>query len=196
MPGTKRGGGPKTAAGKAAIANNNLRHGLLSRRLLLAHEDPHELDALSDRLHSQLQPVGPLETLLVDRILAATWRLTRALNAETRQMQRSYRLSVARSAFDDYRAGEQNPDADPDPELVEQAYNLAESRIVNDNNLDRIGRYETAIERQLYRALHALQTLQASLLTGMPLIPGAYRIFIQQPKSQPATDPSPETPTP
>ena len=33
MPRTKHGGGPKTAAGKAAIASNNLRHGLLSRWL-------------------------------------------------------------------------------------------------------------------------------------------------------------------
>lgn len=192
MPGTKRGGGPKTAAGKAAIASNNLRHGLLSRRLLLDREDPAELEALAERLHAQLTPEGALETLLVERIVAATWRLNRALNAETRQMQHKYAFAL-QAAEGQYAGGAAGRPEHPGHQL---AANYAEASVLNEDKLDRIGRYETAIERQLYRALHELQTLQASRLTGMPLVPGAYRIFISPPKRQPPTEPASDTPTP
>jgi hypothetical protein len=74
--------GPKTQQGKAAVSHNALKHGLLSRQILLPNEDEASLVQLSEHLHSQLQPVGELESLLVDRIIAAAWRLRRVLAVE------------------------------------------------------------------------------------------------------------------
>ena len=69
--------GPKTPEGKAAVRLNALKHGLLSREVLLPGEDEEALRELGERLRAELQPVGELENLLVDRIIAAYWRLRR-----------------------------------------------------------------------------------------------------------------------
>jgi hypothetical protein len=69
--------GPKTPESKAAVRHNATKHGLLSRDVLLPGEDEVALEELSERLCDELQPVGELESLLVDRITAAYWRLRR-----------------------------------------------------------------------------------------------------------------------
>src|SRR5215213_8738251 len=69
--------GPKTPEGKAAVRLNAVRHGLLSRETLLPGEDEEALRELGERLRDELQPVGELENLLVERIIASYWRLRR-----------------------------------------------------------------------------------------------------------------------
>jgi hypothetical protein len=69
--------GPKTPEGKAAVRLNAIKHGLLSRETLLPGEDEEALRELGERLRDELQPVGELENLLVDRIVASLWRLRR-----------------------------------------------------------------------------------------------------------------------
>jgi hypothetical protein len=69
--------GPKTPEGKAAVRLNALRHGLLSQEILLPGEDEEALRELGQNLKVELQPVGELESLLVDRIIASYWRLRR-----------------------------------------------------------------------------------------------------------------------
>src|SRR5215210_7832905 len=74
--------GPKTAEGKAAVRLNALRHGLRSEEILLPGEDEEALTELDERLREELQPVGELENLLVDRIVIAHWRLSRLARVE------------------------------------------------------------------------------------------------------------------
>ncbi|MDP9437888.1 MAG: hypothetical protein M3P49_03950, partial [Actinomycetota bacterium] len=69
--------GPKTPEGKAAIRLNAVKHGLLSQDVLLPGEDEAALRELGERLGEELQPIGELESLLVDRIIASHWRLRR-----------------------------------------------------------------------------------------------------------------------
>src|SRR5215212_5704888 len=69
--------GPKTPEGKAAVRLNALKHGLLSQEILLPGEDEEALRELGESLRAELQPVGELESLLVDRIIASYWRLRR-----------------------------------------------------------------------------------------------------------------------
>ena len=69
--------GPKTPEGKDAVRLNALKHGLLSRETLLPGENEEALRELGERLRDELQPVGELENLLVDRIIASYWRLRR-----------------------------------------------------------------------------------------------------------------------
>jgi hypothetical protein len=69
--------GPKTPEGKATIRHNALRHGLLSRDILLPGEDEVALRELGERLWEELQPVGAVESMLVNRIISSTWRLQR-----------------------------------------------------------------------------------------------------------------------
>jgi len=75
--------GPRTAAGKAVVALNGMKHGLLSRESLVKGESEAELVAFGKRLRAQLAPVGELELLLVDRIVSTAWRLRRLIGVET-----------------------------------------------------------------------------------------------------------------
>lgn len=141
--------GPRTPEGKAAVRLNAIKHGLLSNQSLLPNEDSSLLAEVGERLREQLQPVGPLEELLVDRIVSAAWRLQRLAQVEVGifEMER----------FDCF--GE-----DKGPGLA----------FIQDGNgadaFSKLSRYEAAIERSLYRALHELQMLQ-SRRDGQFLLP-------------------------
>src|SRR5215208_2050407 len=74
--------GPKTPEGKAAVRLNALRHGLLSQEIVLPGEDEEALRELDEYLRAELQPVGELEDLLIDRIITAYWRLRRLERVE------------------------------------------------------------------------------------------------------------------
>jgi hypothetical protein len=67
--------GPKTPDGKAVVRLNALRHGLLAEEILLPGEEEEALRELAEDLRAELQPVGELEALLVDRITSLLWRL-------------------------------------------------------------------------------------------------------------------------
>ncbi|MDR3457103.1 MAG: hypothetical protein P4N60_06625 [Verrucomicrobiae bacterium] len=78
--------GPKSPEGRAVSRMNALKHGLASKEVLVrglvGRENVRELAAWHERFHSQLQPVGPIEELLVDQIVTLRWRLRRVLTAE------------------------------------------------------------------------------------------------------------------
>src|SRR4051794_38797462 len=69
--------GPKTPDGNAAVRLNALRHGLLSEEILLPGEEEEALRELAEGRRAELQPVGEVEGLLVDRITSRFWRLRR-----------------------------------------------------------------------------------------------------------------------
>jgi hypothetical protein len=69
--------GPKTPEGKDAVRLNAMKHGLLCQEVLLPGEDEEALRELSEHLWTELKPVGEMENLQVDRIIASHWRLRR-----------------------------------------------------------------------------------------------------------------------
>src|SRR6266446_6106790 len=75
--------GPKTPEGKAVVRLNAVRHGLLARDVVLPGEDLDAFEDLWNQVRANLSPVGPIEELLVDRIVNAMWRLRRLARAET-----------------------------------------------------------------------------------------------------------------
>src|SRR6516225_8832606 len=75
--------GPKTPEGKAAVRFNAFRHGLLAQDAVLPGEDADAFEDLWNQVRADLLPVGPIEELLVDRIVNAMWRLQRLARAET-----------------------------------------------------------------------------------------------------------------
>ena len=74
--------GPKTPEGKSLARLNATKHGLLSQEVLLPGEDEDALKELAERLRAELQPVGEMESLLVERIIDAVWRLRRLSRVE------------------------------------------------------------------------------------------------------------------
>lgn len=82
--------GPRTPAGKSAVALNGMKHGLLSRESLVKGESEADLVQFGKRLRGQLAPVGELEHFLVDRIVSTAWRLRRLVAVETMLFDREY----------------------------------------------------------------------------------------------------------
>lgn len=130
--------GPRTPEGKAVASKNALRHGLLSREALLPYEKTEDLESFRSRLWETIQPAGELEELLFDRLVSSAWRLRRTVVVE------SGLLGEVSDLF-------------PDKGL---AWNVAYEWIQAADYLPNLNRYEAALERSFYRALHELQRLQ------------------------------------
>jgi hypothetical protein len=79
--------GPQTPAGRAVSKMNALKHGILSKEAVVhgrcIKESDREFAALHQRFWQELNPVGPVEEMLVDQIVTAHWRLRRAMKAES-----------------------------------------------------------------------------------------------------------------
>ena len=74
--------GPRTARGKARVAQNAITHGLLSEQALLPDEDPQALEALAEAVRAAWKPEGAQEHLIVDWMIQALWRLRRLGHVE------------------------------------------------------------------------------------------------------------------
>src|SRR5215204_1183932 len=95
---TNKSTGPKTPEGKAASKMNALKHGLLSKEVLVHcytyRESEEEFTDLHERYVSQLRPVGSLEEDLMDQIVSTQWRLRRVLAAEAGEIAQNLDLSA------------------------------------------------------------------------------------------------------
>ena len=100
----QRSTGPRTMAGKAVSRMNALKHGLLSREVLVQgaqyKESLREFRAYRERCWEELAPVGPLEEALVDELVVNRWRRRRILLAESGEIA----LSVERVEWRDASA--------------------------------------------------------------------------------------------
>ena len=188
--------GPKTPEGKAAVRLNANKHGLRSQEVLLPGEDEEALKELDENLRAELQPLGELENLLVDGIIAAHWRLRRLRRVEAgifawelygelaeraQQEAHTYEWSV----LDALGSPEQITDEQKHQEALAKAQEMKAKQdaetatlgrtFIRDadqaNAFSKLSRYETAIWRSLYKALHELQRLQAARRTQGDVLP-------------------------
>jgi hypothetical protein len=158
------------------------------------------LRELGQSLRAELQPVGELESLLVDRIIASYWRLRRLGRVEAGIFAWDLYGDLARRAHeedsshtkppiridvvydDDSRRPERIVPPEKDQETRSKAQEIEAKQeieamqdaetptlgltFIRDANganaFSKLSRYEAAIERSLYKALHELQRLQAA----------------------------------
>ena len=176
--------GRKTPGGKAVSARNSLKHGLLSREVLLPDEDQEAFAQLSERLGRALDPVGELEVVLADRIIGLVWRLRRLGRIEAGILAWQHFMvlnepdeprGVDVRWVDDTMLEEEAEQQDEDVEATvpyrgyrsQQEADLAISGEAfgrdsgGKDALSKLSRYETSIERSFYKTLHELQRLQA-----------------------------------
>ncbi len=193
--------GPKTPEGKAAVRLNAVKHGLLSQDVLLPGEDEAALRELGERLIAELKPEGELEHLLLERIIAAYWRLRRLgkveagifaweLYGELLERAQGEAQTYERSSLKDFVENQYGPPTRiTDKQKHQEALSKAqEMKIKQDaatatlgrtfirdadraNAFSKLSRYETTIERSLYKALHELQRLQAARRTDGNVLP-------------------------
>jgi hypothetical protein len=188
--------GPKTPEGKAAVRLNAVKHGLLSRGIVLPGEDETALKELGERLQDEWQPVGVMEGLLVEQIIAAVWRLRRLrrveagifaweLYRELAERAQQEARNYERSLLDDLKTPPKITDKRKHQEALSKVQEIkikqdAETATLGQtfihdaneaNAFSKLSRYETAIERSLYKALHELQRLQAARRANGNVVP-------------------------
>ena len=169
-------GGVKTPEGKAISKMNALKHGLLTKEVLLEGESEGALIELGRAIRKELKPLGELELLLVERIISGFWRLKRALRVERAMME--YENLWAKKAFleEEEMAYTYEKLPKKDREELSNA-RMIRNTIVNDGT-ERLLRYETTIERQIYKALHELIRLQMARKGQKPPAPLAVDVDI------------------
>ena len=183
--------GPKTPEGKAAVHLNALRHGLRSEQILLPGEDQEALRELDEHLRAELGPRGELERLLVDRIVAGYWRLRRLGRVEAGIYVWEHYEEIAERAEREARSHEKKYyphglwDRYPELEITDEKRHgeaLSRARRMRSeqedetatlgrtfardadkaNAFSKLSRYETSLDRQIYRALQELERRQAA----------------------------------
>jgi hypothetical protein len=137
--------GPRTPEGKAATRLNAVAHGLTSKSIVLPHESQEEYDEVHQSLIDAHRPATSHETLLIERVAQAHWRLQRCLNVERAFLEN--RIDAAR---------EESPDIDPDAAMANLFVDKAES-----SRMRLVMRYLAAAERAFYKAMADLNKAQA-----------------------------------
>ena len=145
--------GPKTDEGKAITAKNALKHGLFAVDTILPGENAQEFGDFLGTLHIEMKPAGELECVLVGRIAGLLWRLKRIGRLEVGI------LMWARAEGDSLDAQFSKLLGRPDtPFIAKQGH----AYMKTEDSLAKLSRYETSLERSLYKALHEFQRLQAA----------------------------------
>lgn len=144
MENNENKGGPKTPEGKNISKMNALKHGLLSKEVLLKEDDPKVLEELAEGVRDTLLPIGQIEEILVDRIISNIWRLRRAIRVEQGTMQ-----WFIEGVDEGLSFGSRSKDIEKLKDTLDN------------DAIEKVVRYENSIERSLFKALHELERLQA-----------------------------------
>jgi len=165
----KHSTGAKTAAGKLAVSQNAIRHGLLSNKLFLANESTADYTDLLDGLMESCKPVGHLESLLVEKIAVSFWRQRRLVSAESaaitfEALQEAMRMQQQIKDVDDplhYLLGDitEAEKMQKKGQLAELG-KMAQARSSAPINNDLLIRYSTGLDNELFKAIAALRAEQ------------------------------------
>ncbi|HEY1851641.1 MAG TPA: hypothetical protein VGG60_11495 [Candidatus Binataceae bacterium] len=182
--------GPRTAVGMARASSNALKHGLTGKHIVLPGENPRHYDAFREGLIESLDPIGDLEGLLADKIIADAWRVRRVPIFEAARYQRGrqelaiehaqreVRKSRSAEAVATFAAMTGMPtrsrartkaerkleEAEAERQnLLQLNPSLDASRVLEDSvvTFANLWRQERALTRSILRNLHELQRLQA-----------------------------------
>jgi len=162
--------GPVTAAGKAAAAQNAMKHGLSAQQGNIAFwEDPQAYSALQATIQRDLAPVGAMEMALADRIVQILWRESRINRLELGVLYHAF-VNVKTMETIVVDTADSPHQADPaqmtgqdlrqhfDTQLGNAvAYDLSEGRA-----LTQVDGFRFRNHRMLLETLQALQKMQAA----------------------------------
>lgn len=143
--------GPTTSEGKIRSSKNALKHGLLSKDLVVYGERQSEYQLFRQSLIDTFLPEGPIELLLVEKIANYAWRHRRAIQAESSFFQNGLSNEYSRKSLENFFQGRDGV------------------------CLQNVTRYEAAIEKNFYRAMNQLKELQtARKATSWDLFPNGF----------------------
>lgn len=137
--------------GSSKPVDKHPEHTLFSSEVLVEGENAADLYTIRDRLREELKPVNQMELIIVDRIVSSIWRLKRCLRIESRI------LEYSASCINEYEQGFLKVRKRTNKEMVQlKALEIIE----NKKRIEELSRYETLLERQIYKALSELNKLR------------------------------------
>jgi hypothetical protein len=92
--------GPRTAAGKAKVAENALTHGLTAQQVLVPGENAEEFETFRVGIFDTLAPRGLLEGWYAEQVVIAAWRLRRVPIFEAAFYRRGSQEVIVKRASD------------------------------------------------------------------------------------------------
>jgi hypothetical protein len=150
--------GPRTEEGKAASAQNAVKHGLLARQDVISSEDHEEFDLHRGEMLGELAAVGPVETMLAERIVSLSWRLKRAERIGNEAFDYLFAKDTSGPAVKLPRLMSAGDPTTSDPTLVLGRTVVRD--FSNERVMDRLLMYERRIESSLYKSMAELQKLK------------------------------------
>ena len=145
MPGSAPDRAPPK--GKRVSLMNALKHGLTAQQVTLFDEVLEEFEAFQRKLIAALRPKSAVEQALAERVALCAWRLRRVYRIEAGLFRKTQRT---------WSSG-----APVETREIETVFLRLSSE---GDELAKLTRYETTMERSLQRALNALERRQAMRL--------------------------------
>ena len=134
--------GPRSPEGKSIVAQNATTHGFTANTPLIPGEDPTAYGVFKSQLIKELNPQGPTEIMLVERIIDLSWRL-----------KRSGRLHI-----DAYRVFSEDTQSTTDSNT--DCGHIAVRDFAGDKVFERLLIHERRIENSLFKTITELQRIQ------------------------------------
>jgi len=128
--------GPASIEGKSRASKNAMKHGILSKNLVVSGEKTSEYQAFLQNLIEAFHPEGTMEALLVEKIACLAWRQRRAVQAESSLFHKGLSNEWNRKSLESFFQGREG------------------------DCLQNLSRYEANIEKNFYKALNQLKELQ------------------------------------
>ena len=127
--------GPNTEGGKAASSQNAIKSGLYADREVLPFEEQSEYDELKAEFYAHFQPTVPEERSLVNMMFRSEWLYRRYMMVECGIWTREFKVTTHGS--------------------IGTAYGH------HSNELDRVGRRQSRVQRDYQNALKQFTDLRA-----------------------------------
>src|SRR5580658_4384427 len=136
--------GPVTPEGKLASSRNSLRHGILSKTIVLEGESTEAFVALLTSFQEEHQPETPTEQAMIENMAIARWRQERLWKMETAGLGNDIRHP-------------RFPDGNDFPTQAFVAF-----RTLTDDTraLELLNRYEARCDRQFRTSLACFRSLR------------------------------------
>ena len=157
--------GPRSAAGKAAVSQNAVKHGLFAHEAVVKGENQADFDLFRDEMLGELAAVGAMESMLAERVVSLSWRLKRAERMQNQAIDGMIEHKTANPLAKHIQSlclkaqGLSAEDTSASDERLALG-RIAIKDYSNSRVLDRLLMYERRIEHSLFKTMGELQRLR------------------------------------
>jgi hypothetical protein len=139
--------GPKTPEGKQRASMNAFQHGLTGNRMMLQEHEQEAYARLTDALTAEFNPATETERQLLQKIVDCHMRINRAASLEANILNFGLIENTSDAAHDD---------------ATECMAAQTRSWLANENSIEKLGRYEARLSRQLLTYTKELERIQTA----------------------------------